>query len=250
VIFTFPRIQRSGFTLIELLAVVVIAALLLSAGLVALNRVSKASGVTTGAQRLENSLRLARQYAMAHRTTTRLFFIASECYTNSYRYWEPWFPGYAEYEDSLFRYVTWGVIETNTLWPGWQWLEPIQFLPAGTVFAAGYANTNGSIDVLACDYMWMTYLQRKTNTVAGFDFGSTNGYYLTIEVDGGGNIHGFQTRYIQFNPDGSSTRDSLVSVAEGYQNFAGRIATSVVTSVNFARIAVEGLTGRIRTERP
>ncbi|MCX7887132.1 MAG: prepilin-type N-terminal cleavage/methylation domain-containing protein [Verrucomicrobiae bacterium] len=65
--------QHSGFTLVELLSVVLIMGILLAIGIPMLTAF-RASAVSAGARSVGNALHLARQYAVTHRTRTRVIF--------------------------------------------------------------------------------------------------------------------------------------------------------------------------------
>src|ERR1700689_5015034 len=69
---TKPR--KVGFTLIEMLVVIVIVGILVSFALPAATTLMKSGGLNGAAREVANTLGLARQYAITHRTTTCVVF--------------------------------------------------------------------------------------------------------------------------------------------------------------------------------
>jgi len=65
---------RAGFTLIEMLVVIVIVGIMLALTLPAVTNLMKSGGLNGAARQVANTLNLARQYAITHRTKTRVVF--------------------------------------------------------------------------------------------------------------------------------------------------------------------------------
>src|ERR1017187_9967383 len=66
--------RNAGFTLIEMLTVIVIIAIVLGIGVPAFLNLMKSGGLSGASREVANSLGLARQYAITHRTVTRVVF--------------------------------------------------------------------------------------------------------------------------------------------------------------------------------
>ncbi len=66
--------RKAGFTLIEMLTVIVIIVIVLSIGVPAFTSLMKSGGLSGASREIANSLGLARQYAITHRTVTRVVF--------------------------------------------------------------------------------------------------------------------------------------------------------------------------------
>ena len=64
----------TGFTLVEMLVVIVIVGMMLALALPAVNNLMKSGGVSAASRHVSNTLNLARQYAITHRTVTRVVF--------------------------------------------------------------------------------------------------------------------------------------------------------------------------------
>src|SRR5271169_221064 len=90
------KLRKAGFTLIEMLTVIVIIVIILSIGIPAFTNLMKSGGLSGASREVANSLGLARQYAITHRTVTRVVFSYSGTTTIDTNR-APWYQSYAVY---------------------------------------------------------------------------------------------------------------------------------------------------------
>jgi prepilin-type N-terminal cleavage/methylation domain-containing protein len=124
---TKPR--RDGFTLIEMLTVMVIIVIVLSIGVPAFNNLMKSGGLSGASREVANSLGLARQYAITHRTTTCVVFPYSATGIIPGADIAPLYQSYAVFDLGSGNYIS-------------KW----EHLPLGTVFM----NVNASVGNPPC----------------------------------------------------------------------------------------------------
>ena len=207
------RSATAAFTLIEMLTVLVIIGLMLGIGIPAVTNLMKSSGLNSATRQVSNALNWARQYAITHRTKTRVVFpcnVTGITYTNL----APWHQSYA-------------VVEIGTTI---NYLSKWERLPVGTVFMD--ANNNASVgsppsvDILG--------------PPASLPFPSTNsGSSATLP-------------YIEFTPTGAASQAGAFTITEGLMN-GGTVMPISKTStslVNAAVITVDSIIGRIKVTRP
>jgi prepilin-type N-terminal cleavage/methylation domain-containing protein len=237
-----PR-YRSGFTLIELLAVILIMAIMLGIGVIAVNSLNKASAVSSGGRGVLTACEMARQYALTHRTYVRVVFPYKDTKSGTSG-------GTAGQLGGDVRYVSYSVMASNIAWQppfvSWQYLpayENLHYLPAGSVFPSG-SNAVGALDLLSIQVMPWKYLGRPS-----FTYTNTSSLATNISYDG---IVGLDERfaYIEFNPRGFSSRTLTVSVVQGSTlGWDTTASTAIVAGVDRAWIIVDKNSGRVRLER-
>jgi prepilin-type N-terminal cleavage/methylation domain-containing protein len=112
---------KSGFTLVEMLTVLVIVGIMVTLALPAVTNLMKSGGVSAAARHVSNTLNLARQYAITHRTKTRVVF----------PYGATAGPGI----NQATPYLTYAVVaKDSTAVHGWTYVGKWEFLPLGVVF--------------------------------------------------------------------------------------------------------------------
>jgi prepilin-type N-terminal cleavage/methylation domain-containing protein len=114
------KIRQHGFTLVELISVLVILAILLSIALPALTNLSKASAINAAAREVSNTLSLARQYAITHRTTTRVVFPYN---SSPLTYQYMWYHSYSVM-----------ALDRSASPAAWKYVTKWEYLPTGAVF--------------------------------------------------------------------------------------------------------------------
>jgi prepilin-type N-terminal cleavage/methylation domain-containing protein len=117
--------QKDGFTLIEMLVVIVVVGILVALAVPAATNLMKSGGLSGAAREVSNTLGLARQYAITHRTTTCVVFPFSGPGADV----APLYQSYAVYDLGSANYIS-------------KW----EHLPLGVVFM----NVNGSVGNPPC----------------------------------------------------------------------------------------------------
>lgn len=123
------KVQRfKGFTLVELLSVLLIMGILMAIGIPALTAF-RASAVSSGARSVANSLHLARQYAITHRTYARVIFSLQTVG-----------------QEKAFNTFSIAAMPTNTVF-SWLVVGRWESLPMGAIFGDSTA-PHGSLEAL------------------------------------------------------------------------------------------------------
>jgi prepilin-type N-terminal cleavage/methylation domain-containing protein len=229
------RRRTNGFTLIEMLVVIVIIGVLVGLAIPAVTNLMKSGGVTAALREVSNTLNLARQYAITHRTYTRVVFPYSS--TGSGNHPEMWYCSYAVMTNS-----------NNTVANGWAYLSKWEYLPPGAVFLNSIppAGTLGALDD-----------PNSLNWQSNLPFPDTHP----------GDVG--QLAYIEFGPTGAATAAtsgaggvSTLALTEGFTTVSGAPATATATPtptttknssgtwVNLVTFKVDSLIGRIAVIRP
>jgi len=215
--------RKNGFTLIEMLTVIVIIVIILSIGLPAFTNLMKSGGLSGAQREVANALGLARQYAITHRTKTRVLFpysgtIVSAADTNS-TILCPLYLSYAVLDMGPTNYIS-------------KW----EHLPAGTVFM----DSNPLLGNPPASRPCLDNLQ--TTSFIPFPYTNSVAYPLA---------------YIEFQPTGAATPSpsggpSSFTLTEGYMSGANVMPTSKTSTsiVNRAIISVDIVIGRIQVTRP
>lgn len=217
------RQLQSGFTLIELLAVIAIMGIILTAGVLSLHGLMKSAALSTGTRQVANTLNLARQYAITHRTYTRVVFPCA-------RSWNSMNPASAATNNLAPWYLSYSVMaRTNAN------LDPVfateqyiyiskwEQLPVGTVFSTG-------LDTLPWATTPPNYLLPFPTNVISRNFLNT----ATLS-------------YVQFDPTGAASGgDRSFTIWEGYITNG---IPAFTTAANVGTISVDGIIGRVRLAR-
>jgi prepilin-type N-terminal cleavage/methylation domain-containing protein len=207
---------RAAFTLIELLVVIVIVGILVAVTIPAVSTLLKSGGLSASTRHVANALSLARQYAITHRTITRVVFpYSGTAGTNR----APWYQSFAVIDMGQTNYLT-------------KW----ELLPAGAVFvddnlALGLTTPRPCLDNLSREYL---------------PFPNTNvGNSATLAF-----IEFRPTGAASASPAGGA---SVLTITEGFMNGTAVTPTSKTptnTIANMATITVDNLVGRIAATRP
>jgi prepilin-type N-terminal cleavage/methylation domain-containing protein len=152
------RSRSQGFTLIEMVAVMVIMAIILSIAIPAVTNLSKANVMSAGAREVANTLSLARQFAITHRTYARVVFPYSGTLNNP----DMWYHTYA---------VIRNADPANA--GGWVYETKWEYLPVGVVFLNG--NVLGSLHNLQqqANIPFPNNIPGNFGTLAYIQFGPT-----------------------------------------------------------------------------
>ena len=123
--------MRRGFTLVEMLAVLVIMGILIIFAIPAVERLLKSGGLSAAAREVSNTLGLARQYAVTHRTNARVIF----AFNNNSN------PGTTALSSNLW-YIAYTVVVSDPTNSAWDYTGKWDFLPGGSIFlSTNAANT-------------------------------------------------------------------------------------------------------------
>lgn len=210
---------RRGFTLIELLTVIAIVGILLVLAIPAFNSLGKASKMQAGVRQISNALNLARQYAITHRTTTRVVFPHDA--TGSRPEWAYRAFSIIASNRTLVEYTR----QNGLANPGtfcWEYISKWEVLPEGIV------------------------LSNSVNTLLGPE---------AFPFPGTSNTLAGTLTYIQFGPTGaafSSDRTKRqIFLGEGF--ILGTTSFMASNSSNSSMVAtatVDNLIGRVTISRP
>ena len=219
--------NRNGFTLVEMMAVLVIMGILIAFAVPAVERIMKSSGLSIADRGVSNSLSLARQYAITHRTSTRVIFA----------YYDPVTPANTAGSTNMW-YVAYTVVarENNTA-ATWDYVSKWDYLPAGAIFL----NDNPGNTVVA------------TPTAGPFPAGSSLNSDLQSFTLPFPTASSPATRFafIEFNSTGADSRsDGRTDQLTLTEGFIQNSSLPFRTSSNYVNIAVDNIVGRIQETRP
>jgi len=223
--------KSPGFTLIEMLTVLVIIGIVITIALPAFTNLMKSGGVNAAARQLSSTFSLARQYAITHRTTTRVVFTYDSTTGTAYTNMAPWYQSYAVLERSSLTNFT--------------YLTKWEFLPIGVVFMSATPTIPVSIP---------SSLNTLPNELMAFP---TNYNFLVFPLPPPSPVANTATlAYVEFGPTGAATQPSVgansLTLSEGLMN-AGSVTptsrTPTNTLANFATINVDSIIGRIQVTR-
>jgi prepilin-type N-terminal cleavage/methylation domain-containing protein len=211
---TKPR--KDGFTLIEMLTVIVIIVIVLSIGVPAFTNLMKSGGLSGASREVANALGLARQYAITHRTTTRVVFPYSGTTGTASTNLAPWYQSYAVLDVKAGAYVSkWEHLPLGTV-----------FMDSGSAIDASVGNPP-SIDTLG--------------PPAPLPFPYANSGPFTLA-------------YIEFQPTGAASQNGVLTITEGFISGGTAVTptskTSSNTLANQSIISVDNIIGRIKVFRP
>ena len=212
--------RRDGFTLIEMLTVIVIIVIVMSIGIPAFNNLMKSGGLSGASREVANSLGLARQYAITHRTVTRVVFPYGGTGTNMNI--APMYQSYAVIDVGSGNYIS-------------KW----EHLPLGTVFMDSGSTVDASVgNPPSVDAL---------GPPAPLPFPYTNSATYALA-------------YIEFQPTGAATKSGTLTITEGFMNSGTMVGTVTPTSktvtngntvlANQSVISVDNIVGRIKVTRP
>jgi type II secretory pathway pseudopilin PulG len=165
-----------------MLVVIVIVGIMLALTLPAVNNLMKSGGVSAASRHVSNSLNLARQYAITHRTRTRVVFPYIATPANS----------------QAPQYLSYTVLAYNSsvvVGGGWQYVGKWEVLPLGVVFLNGNVLGSGSLDNLPNDATMLF-----PNTATGV---------------------ATPLAFIEFGPTGAASQAYTLTCQEGLMNGAG-----------------------------
>ncbi len=208
--------RKAGFTLIEMLTVIVIIVIILSIGIPAFTNLMKSGGLSGASREVANALGLARQYAITHRTTTRVVFPYSGTVGTTVLATNlaPWYQSYAVLDVGASAYIS-------------KW----EHLPLGTVFMDN--NVTLATPPPCLDTLNLTPMS--------FPFPYTNSPAATLA-------------YIEFQPTGGATQAATLTITEGFMNGGTVVVptskTITNTLANQSVISVDSIIGRIKVFRP
>jgi prepilin-type N-terminal cleavage/methylation domain-containing protein len=217
--------RTNGFTLVEMLTVLVIVAVLIGLAVPAVTNLMSSGGVSGASREVANTIGLARQYAITHRTYARVVFPYSLTTSQP----DMWYRTYAVMTNRS------NSASATTLWT---YLTKWEYLPLGAVFLdvahATSPSPNGALN---------------------------DGNSLSQDPIPGG--LGGQLAYIEFGPTGvasgvpansSSTTPSTLAITEGFTTVNGTMTptaskTNVNMLANLTTINVDTLVGRVQVTR-
>ena len=176
--------RTNAFTLIEMLVVIVIVAIMAAIAIPAVTNLVKSSGVNGAAREVSNTLSLARQYAITHRTTTRVVF--------------PYRGTAGAATSQAPPYRSYGVVAKVNTPPGWAYIGKWESLPLGVIFLKVAPSGGGALDNLTKDTKvpfpttnsvastLLAYIEFTPTGVTSLSGGATLTYQEGF-VDGSGN---------------------------------------------------------------
>ena len=225
--------NKRGFTLIELLTVIAIMGLIVAIAIPSVERLMKSGGLSAASREVSNTLGLARQYAITHRTKTRVVFA------------HPLTIGSID-PSTYLNYVAYTVVVSDTtntaLFFPWDYIGKWDFLPTGTIFlnqtpggtfGGGYDLDNG-------------------NSILNQDPVGGPSFALPFPNPALGNF--VACAYIEFGPTGADTRSDgnpdQITLTEGFIQPPSANSLPFRTSANYVNISVDSIVGRVKISRP
>jgi prepilin-type N-terminal cleavage/methylation domain-containing protein len=206
------RPRTNGFTLVEMIAVIVIMAIMLSITVPAVTNLMKANAL-----RISNMLNLARQYAITHRTTTRVIF--------PYIYTSGLGPGLGTNQAPC--YLSYAAIAIDEFYQATNYISRWEFLPTGVVF-----------------------LHEPTgNTIVGALGNSSclqQGLIPFPDTNTSVSLPPQQLAYIEFTPTGAASNPGTLTIQEGLliNGLPRKNSSNAVTAT------VDAVIGHIRMSLP
>ena len=173
-----------------MLVVIVIVGIMLGLALPSVTTLMKSGGVSAASRHVSNTLNLARQYAITHRTTTRVVFPYSATTWVGVNPATPY-----------LAYAV--VVKDSTAVHGWTYVGKWEFLPLGVVFLSG--NVVGALSAPP-----LASLQIDP----AMPFPSTASAITSLA-------------YIEFGPTGAATQPYTLICQEGLINGGAPQPTSV-----------------------
>jgi prepilin-type N-terminal cleavage/methylation domain-containing protein len=164
---TKPR--NDGFTLIEMLTVIVIIVIIFSIGVPAFNNLMKSGGLNGASREVANTLGLARQYAITHRTTTCVVFPFSGT-TGAGTNLAPLYQSYAVIDLGSANYISkWEHLPLGTVFMNVNASvgSPPSLANSGTLLSLPFPTSSASPTTLACIEFkpWGTATQSGSFTI-------------------------------------------------------------------------------------
>jgi prepilin-type N-terminal cleavage/methylation domain-containing protein len=205
--------RTNGFTLIEMLVVLVIVGIMVGLAIPAVTNLMKSGGVSAASRHVSSTLSLARQYAITHRTKTRVIF--------------PYSATTGVGLSQAPQYLTYAVVAKDSTSAGWAYVGKWEFLPLGVVFLkVGAGALNDPVS------MQRDLAMPFPSTVAGYS--------------------NTPLAYIEFNPTGvaslaGASQAGTLTFQEGLIDGTG---IPRPTSGNGATIVFDNIVGRIQLNRP
>ena len=209
--------RKDGFTLIEMLVVIVIVGILVTLAIPAATSLMKSGGLNGAGREVSNTLGLARQYAITHRTTTCVVLPFSGTGIIPGADVAPLYQSYAVFDLGSGNYIS-------------KW----EHLPLGAVFM----NSSSLLGNPAASRPCLDNL------------GTVNSIHYPYANSG---VPPPWLACIEFKPWGTATQSGTFTITEGFMNASG---VPQPTSINAGKLAnvvtasVDNLVGRIQVTRP
>jgi prepilin-type N-terminal cleavage/methylation domain-containing protein len=215
--------RQHGFTLAELLSVLVILAIVLSIALPAVTNLVKANALSSAARGVCNALSLARQYAITHRTTTRVVFPYIDPVTGSS-------PGPGTNQAPC--YISYAAISIDPYGQTTNYITRWEFLPTGVVFLHDTYPLSTVIGALD-NGSWLQH------GLIPFPYTNTSAFLPPQRL-----------AYIEFGPTGAASNPGTLTIKEGFINNAGFPQLTPASPPNWRRFVVDNIVGHIQVIAP
>jgi uncharacterized protein (TIGR02596 family) len=230
------RSPRSGFTLIELLAVVALIAVVITFAVPAVSQIMKGSQMSQGSQMLNDTLLLARQYAITKNHPIEVRF---------YRYGDPDTPGenFQEPETGKWRAVQlFDVLENGAVLPAAEMVK----LPNGVILHPG-------------DYSTLLKEEIRPHLVAMNDQTAPE---IPLEINEKRVGRNYWISSFRYLPDGSTDLPPAASIGGGsdgstpiddrwYVTLVGLTEEKKnIAEMNFFTLQVDAINGTLKSFRP